>query len=502
MPPGALTEMSQVLNDPLAQFFALLVLRSLAKFTLPGSTLTRFSLNLVLFAILTGLLIYNGMPPYMPLAVGTSVVDQFSDGMLKTIWWIGGAAVLVSAVRMFLILEEKPNEGRLLQDIVIAVIYTGAAFCVFAYVFRLPVGTVVATSGVFAIALGLALQSTLNDVFSGIALNLNRPLSVGDWVVLDENVQGKVLETNWRSTQFVNGTGDLVVVPNSILAKSRITNLSVPNASHGASFRVKLSPTILPSKVMEIFEKVLLSSNEILCAPAPSAAVTSLNRDAIEVEVSFRVPDIDSVARARTELFDLVYRHTAAVGLELATVLPQDEAARQADLAPPAPAVHLAKFMGLFPLFDALTANEKVDLATDMAHHVFKKDEVIAHKGAASTSLMLLKSGVAALVDTDGKKHVEYRRLAPGDLFGERGVLLGALESCEVRAVSSVVVCEITKTRLAAVLQERPAIAEQLALILSARTRAEEAIHAAGIHQTPHSIDTLRTRIRHLFHLK
>ncbi|MDL2407755.1 mechanosensitive ion channel family protein [Rhizobium calliandrae] len=465
---------------------------------LPNGSLCRFLLNIALFAALTALLLYHGIPPYVAKDVDPGVAAFVTDDVLKTLWWVGGAMVLVSSVRMFLILELKPREGRLLQDLVIALIYVGAAFCISAYVFRLPVGTVIATSGVFAIALGLALQSTLNDVFSGIALNLNRPLSVGDWVVLDETTQGRVVETNWRSTQFLNATGDLVVVPNSVLAKSKITNLSIPNASHGASFRVKLLPTAHPAKILEVMEKVLLSSNEILRTPSASAAITAMDRDAVEIELSFRVTDIARVASARNELFDLVYRHSQAAGLRLATSSPSDPDDK---LKPTEPAQHLKRFMDLFSLFDGFTDQEKIDLASNMNRLVFKQGEVIAHKGSTLTSLMLLKSGVAGFFLEDGKSKIEFGRIAPGDLFGERGVLLGMLQVCDVRAISPVIICEIPKARIAAMLHERPAIAEELALLLSARTKAEEAAHKNGIAQPSHNMSTLRSRIRHLFHL-
>ncbi len=160
--------------------------------------------------------------------------------------WIGGAMVLVSSVRLFLILERKPREGRLIQDLVVGVIYLGAGLSVIAYVFSVPVGTLIATSGVFAIVLGLALQSTLNDVFSGVALNLGRPYTVGDWIVLDEGVQGRVVETNWRSTHLLSATNDVIIVPNSTLAKRRLTNLTSPDEAHGVTINIRVLPTSPP----------------------------------------------------------------------------------------------------------------------------------------------------------------------------------------------------------------------------------------------------------------
>src|SRR5262249_7450265 len=155
----------------------------------------------------------------------------------------------------------KPREGRLLQDLVVGVIYLGAGLSIVAYVFSVPVGTLIATSGVFALILGLALQSTLNDVFSGIALNLGRAYTVGDWIVLENDVQGRVIETNWRATHLLNGTNDLVIIPNSALAKARLTNLSSPDETHGISLTVRVVPVQSPAAIESVMQTVLLSSN-------------------------------------------------------------------------------------------------------------------------------------------------------------------------------------------------------------------------------------------------
>ncbi len=93
--------------------------------------------------------------------------------------------------------REKPG---LLQDLIVAVVYLGVALSILGFVFKAPIGTLVATSGVVAIIFGLALQNTLGDVFSGIALTLGRPFVIGDWIVLGDGTEGRVIENNWRST--------------------------------------------------------------------------------------------------------------------------------------------------------------------------------------------------------------------------------------------------------------------------------------------------------------
>src|SRR4029077_7204381 len=189
---------------------------------------------------------------------------------------------------------------------------------VVAYVFNAPIGTLIATSGVFAIILGLAMQSTLADVFSGIALNFSKAYEVGDWIVLNDGTEGRVVETNWRATHLLNASNDLVVLPNSSLAKAQFTNLSSPNRNHGVKLRVRVLPTMAPSGITEIMRTVLYSSNSIMLAPAPTVEIKSLDAQAIEYELAFRVRDFSAAAAARHEVYDLISRHARAAGLILA----------------------------------------------------------------------------------------------------------------------------------------------------------------------------------------
>ena len=115
-----------------------------------------------------------------------------------------------------------------------------------------------ATSGALAIIIGLALQSSLGDVFSGIVLNIERPYRVGDWIILDDSVQGKVIETNWRATHILTGNQDVAIVPNSVIAKSKLVNCSTPTKIHGASIRVRLEPSLTPAAGCNLLKEALL----------------------------------------------------------------------------------------------------------------------------------------------------------------------------------------------------------------------------------------------------
>jgi small-conductance mechanosensitive channel/CRP-like cAMP-binding protein len=409
--------------------------------------------------------------------------------------------VLTSSTRIFLIFERRPHESRLMQDVVVGVIYLAAALSVFAYVFNVPVGTLIATSGVFAIILGLALQSTLADVFSGVALNLSRAYKVGEWIVLSDGTQGRVIETNWRGTSLLNAANDLVVLPNSSLAKAQVTNLSSPNRSHGVKLRVRMMPTMAPSAIAAVMRNVLLSSNSILSTPEPTVEITSLDAQAIEFELAFRVRDFASASAARNEVYDLIYRHARAAGLALA----QPKEAAVAFVNPPQVAAPVAtratalRLVDTLPLLASLTEAEKQALAETMTRKTYRKGEVLVEQGANLTSLVMIRTGVVVVSCHSEEGELELRRLAPGDYFGESGLFPGAGEMGTVRALTFTVVYEVGQVALAKLMQDRPSIGEEISQTLSRRAKEGTSLAADDDRAAAPAVSVLASRIRRLF---
>ncbi|MDQ0563758.1 small-conductance mechanosensitive channel/CRP-like cAMP-binding protein [Rhizobium mesoamericanum] len=486
-------------RDPIVQFFAFAVLGLiLSRLVLRGHPVWRLIANITFLIVLTTLLLYNGIEPYAPDTHAGDMSRRIFVGFAKAVWWIGGAMVLISSVRLFLIFERKPREARLLQDLVVGLIYLGTALSVIAYVFSVPVGTLIATSGVFAIILGLALQSTLADVFSGIALNLGRPYSVGDWIVLDSGVEGRVIETNWRATHLLSGTNDLIAIPNSQLAKANLTNLSSPDESHGISIKIRVAPAP-PATIEEVMRTVLFSSNNILKSPSPSVTIKGLDGQAVEVELSCRVRNMAQMPIATNEIYDLIFRHCKAAGLPLAVPATSGVSQEQdaAYLQHPSTAWRL---LNAVPLFSPLTEDEKETLAASMTRQTYRKDAIIAEQGSRLMSLMLIRNGVVAISRKEGDREIELMRLSPGDCFGEEGMLTGSPSPGSVKALTFVVAYEIKPERLATLMHERPALADELGLILSRRVEAERLQTMEPLSRGEQAA-TFAARIRKIFQL-
>ena len=432
----------------------------------------RLVIQIAFFLTMSAMLFAWHVVPYEPARGDGTPAGGILIGSVKLLWWLHLAWALIGFVRIYLVFERKPREARLLQDLVVGVVYVGMVLSILAFVFAIPVGTLIATSGVFAIILGLALQNTLSDVFSGIALNLGRPYVLGDWIVLSDGTEGRVVETNWRSTHLLTLAHNVVALPNSFLAKLGLTNVSNPDESHGLSLTVRLAPTKMPAIILDVMGTALLSCNSILKDPPPLVVIRDLDATAIEVDLLYRVANVGQRVAARNEIFDLVYRHSKSTGLLLAmprstsiamTELPTEETANHRRAAP----IDLIRAISIF---SELTDDEQETLAATTSIRTYRKGEVIARRGEMLPSLMIVRAGIIVRqLGEDDAPLQEIGRLAPGDFFGEAGLLAGLGETSTLRAMSHVVVYEIDQKSFAPLLTDRPEMAENLAEILSAR---------------------------------
>jgi small-conductance mechanosensitive channel/CRP-like cAMP-binding protein len=464
--------------------------------------LAHFLAQLLAFVILTGLMLKGGVAPYHPGAIAGGEPRRLFVGGLEVVWWMAGAWLAAGALRAFLVLG-RPRESKLVQDLLAALIYTAAAFAIVAYVFDLPLKGLLATSGVVAIVIGLALQNTLGDVFSGIVLDIERPYRVGDWIILDDTVQGRVIETNWRATHLLTGRQDVAIVPNSIIAKSKLVNCSSPTRIHGASIRVKLEPVLTPAAGRNLLKEALLGSAHILRTPEPGVTIKDLSAEMIDFELSYSVADVNDVDLAQNELFDRIYRGAAAAGARFSPRLTgsPEQAAPEDRRVLSIP----ERLLAGVSLFSTLTAAEKTALASQMRRNEYKPGEVIVSDGAVPETLSIVGRGVLVASAEDNGRKIEVIRLARGDYFGEIGLLGGEPLNGDITALTKVVLYEISKEALSPLLQARPSMVEDLSESLASRRLARRTVldHYHGQEQQEAGLaNRVAANIKRLFALR
>jgi small-conductance mechanosensitive channel/CRP-like cAMP-binding protein len=473
-----------------------------ARYWKARNSLAYFLVQLVVFIILTSLMMAGGVVPYRPGVAMESEPRHLLVGALKVIWWLGVAWLAVGFLRAFVVLGGQPRESKLLQDLLAALIYLAASLAIVADVFDLPVKGLLATSGALAIIIGLALQSSLGDVFSGIVLNIERPYRAGDWIILDDTLQGQVIETNWRATHILTGNQDVAIIPNSVVAKSKLVNCSTPTKTHGASIRVKLEPSLTPAAGCNLLKEVLLGSTHILRMPEPTVTIKDLSAEMIDFELSYSVANVGAVDRAQNELFDRVYRAVAAAGVKFSPRFagswgksaPDDK--RDAGIP--------ERLLAGISLFSTLTGQERAVLASQMKRKDYKPGEVVVGTGTVLQALCIVSDGVLVGSTEENGRKIELLRLAPGDFFGEVGLLTGGSLNGELTALTRVVIYEISKDALSPLLKARPGMAEELSESLASRQLAHRTVlddHGHKQHHEEGLADRVAANIRRLFSL-
>ncbi|HVN24400.1 MAG TPA: mechanosensitive ion channel family protein [Syntrophorhabdales bacterium] len=111
---------------------------------------------------------------------------------------------------------------------------------------------VVTTLGIGGLAVALALQDTLANLFSGIQILMEKSLRIGDYIKVETGEQGYVEDITWRSTKLRMAPDNVVIIPNSKMAKSAITNYSQPGKKMAVSIAVRVDYASDPDHIEAI----------------------------------------------------------------------------------------------------------------------------------------------------------------------------------------------------------------------------------------------------------
>ncbi len=154
----------------------------------------------------------------------------------------------------------------LLVDLAVLVLSLFIAAWISTSIFGVRWAPLLATSAIVSVVLGLALQETLGNLFAGIALQLDKPYEIGDWVEVHTDkttFMGLVHEINWRSTTLYGLMDEIVILPNRVAAGSQISNFSARHKPVYRGVSVYMDVNAPDDDVKKVFEEVLKTSNGV-----------------------------------------------------------------------------------------------------------------------------------------------------------------------------------------------------------------------------------------------
>jgi small-conductance mechanosensitive channel len=371
------------------------------------------------------------------------------------------------------------------SDLLAGAIYLTAALIVLNLVLDLPIRGLLATSGVIAIVLGLALQNTLADVFSGIAVGLEKPFHVGDRVTIEEHAEGIVVEMNWRSIRIQTDGEDVATIPNSIVARSQIINRSVPTERRAASVEIPTLSSARSEHLMDLISQAILLCPGILEHPVPSISIKHVGTRTTTLGVTYFVATTPAMSAAKSQLLRQVRRLFRHAGVQ--------------DGEP----VSTEGVLKSLILFESLSAAQLESLASAMIERRLETGGHVFEQGTLGASLYIMRAGVFEVVrQREDGQPIVYGRIGPGEYLGEISMMTGEPRPVTVTALTAGIVYELPRTAIEALLGKDKALSAALEQSVQRGLALLDRDDAARACQPLDAGGSLLGRIRNFLHLQ
>ena len=378
---------------------------------------------------------------------------------------------------------------KLLQQVFGFAVFCVALALVLKVAYGFQVDTFIAGSGIVAVVIGLAMQETLANIVSGIALQFGKPFRVGDWLIVDSQ-RAEVIEMNWRSTKLRTNDDYYLDIPNKAIVSHTITNLSYPTKTHSNRIRIGFEYGVPPNQVREILQRAATNSPGVLGMPPPKVFLKEFAESAIIYEIKYSLDDErrfnDIEDAIRTNVWYAARRAGLAIPFPMRTVELRRTIAHPAKITP-AVRDNLAR-QELLSTLDEEQKNRLLEHARILR---FGRGEKVIQQDTEGCSMFVIVHGAVEVVVHANGTDTTVATLGPNEAFGEMCLLTGEKRSATVLAKTDCELWEIERVHLQPLIHENQALAERLSELLARRRMATEGVLAA---QTPPQIAEQKRR--------
>lgn len=399
-------------------------------------------------------------------------------------------ALVVSADE--LALRRRAHFSTIFRDLVTLFLYGVVVLVVFRMTLNVNVTPLLATSALVTAVIGLALQETLGNIFSGLSLQLQKPFDPGDWVRFG-NYLGRVQGIGWRSTRLITRALELLEVPNALLAKEVITNYR--GTAVGDDLFVGISYPTPPNRVKEVVLSVLRHNPEIASQPSPQVLVVDYGDFAIKYRIRFWMVDYPRQDQVRDEIMTSLWYAFRRSGIEIPypiRTLYLHEVGHAGDLDE-RQRRHVAALQQVDFLRE-LPEDELAMLIPSLREVDFGRGEIICREGDPGDTFYLLRQGtVDVRVSGAGGRETHVADLHAPAFFGEMSLLTGEPRSATVRARSDARLLVVERFGFEQLFRSRPEFAEEVCRVLAERQSNLRELR----DQTP-AAESTETRTRRL----
>lgn len=396
---------------------------------------------------------------------------------------------------------------KLIQDIV--TVFLVALASAFALWLQEGISLAGIAAGSIAIAagIGVALQPDIQDIVSGISINMENSYAIGDWVTVSTDqmpapVYGCISGSSWHSTYVTLEDGTRASVPNHLFTTNVIVNHSRPVGAKRLDIEIGIDSRLPSDRVIdmmlgEAYKVVRLPG--LARHPDPEVVLTQITADAVLYSVRFWFfPNQASPATAKS----LMLRALQDVLLQNELPMP----VTQIEMAPPPDIRDLLEpreiqeaLINTSLFRNALSDEERQALGADCRPIELQRGNVLMRQGDAAVSMFIVLEGAISIaINTPTGDQQEVAVSAAGDVVGEMSLMTGAPRTATVTALTRLRALEITRDTIDAMLKRNPELFERFSRVLAQRQLEIDALANRKVDKQAVELDIL-TRMRAFF---
>jgi len=367
----------------------------------------------------------------------------------------------------FMLARRKLEVSAILRDVTKGIAYVIILFILMWAVFKVDITPFLTTSAIFSIIIGLALQETLGNLFSGLTLHMSRPFSAGDWITAGQ-YEGRVEKIDWRAITLLNLVGDHIVIPNGVLAKTEITNYSSPTVLHARRLRVGVHYQHPPNRVLAVLRECILKTSGVCLEPPPQIWMENYGDYAIVYVIKFWIDDYPRHPEIESNILKQIWYHFKRE--EIKIPFPTRELYHYQGSTLADQAADKLLMLRRVDFLDSLSEEEMRLVAEMLRVKIYAADEVIFHQGDAGHTFYIIVHGrVSVRVTNEWDQEITISELGSGDFFGEISVLTGELRTATILALEDVELLALEREDLAYLMRKYSTLDEHVSRILVQR---------------------------------
>ena len=420
--------------------------------------------------------------------------DVFHDTMvvftylLGSFIWILLAIFINRSINLFIWDRFFEQRGKiipkLLRDMVSSIIMLAAVGGIISVLFKKDLTILLAATGGVGVVIGLALKELIADVFSGLAINIERAFRIEDTIRVGDT-EGKVIEINWRSTHIRTPHNMVVIIPNSRIASAVLTNLSKLGSHFRSVLTIRLDYSVAPkdglrtlnAAVQHVQENISVDKGDIQTVLESDVIAVNIDDIGVEYQIRYWVSEYKMQALVRNRIISSVMEQLRRVGMypshpqqhivhEPHKIETKTEEERREDL------IHNTSF------FADIDKKEAQYLSKALLKKRYREGDVVLKRGEKGTSMFFIQDGLADVYIWIESQKIEKRvaSMIGGTSFGEMSLLTGEPRSATIKAKTELLLFELKKEHVQELLQKRPELAQSISSIIATYKLRDQAV--------------------------